>query len=95
MGGTYISIIIIIVLPVTLHLARLAWRSALSDFDGIVYLVDVIDPTQLALSKEELDGLLNDETLSKPILILAPKSSSLGEEELRQQLNVQEAITKV
>jgi len=74
--------------------ARLAWRSVLPDFDGIVYVVDAAEPTQLALSKDELHGLLNDETLSKPILILAPMSNTSSEEELRQQLNVQEVVTK-
>jgi hypothetical protein len=71
--------------------ARLAWRSVLPDFDGIVY---VVDAAELALSKDELHGLLNDETLSKPILILAPMSNTSSEEELRQQLNVQEVVTK-
>jgi hypothetical protein len=91
-----VHVIIIIVLPLTcMHLARLAWRSSVSDSDGIVYLIDATDSTQLALSKEELDGLLNDETLlsSKPILILALESNA--SEGLQQQLNFQPAITNV
>jgi len=72
----------------------LAWRSYLSDHDGIVYVVDARDPAGLALSKAELDDLLNDETLSKPILVLALKSNTFGEEELRQQLNIEGALTK-
>jgi hypothetical protein len=60
-----------------MHLAHLAWCSSLSNFDGIVYLIDTMDLTQLALSKEELDGLLIDETLlSKLILILAHESNA-------------------
>ena len=81
----------------TLHhdLARLAWRSHIADHDAIVYVIDAMDSAGLALSKTELDDLRNDATLSKPILILAPKSNTLGEEELRQQLNIDDAITKV
>ena len=91
----YIGFDVIIILSLTLHPARLAWRSVLPDFDGIVYVVDAAESTQLALSKDELHGLLNNETLSKPILILAPMSNTSSEEELRQQLNVQEVVTKV
>jgi hypothetical protein len=62
-----------------------------------VYLVDVTDPAWLALSKEELDSLLNDDALSKPILVLVPRSIAMREEELRRhfRLDFQEAITKV
>ncbi|RDB29341.1 GTP-binding protein SAR1a [Hypsizygus marmoreus] len=67
--------------------ARLAWRSSLPEFDGIVYVVDTKDSSWLTVAKEELNGLLNDETLSKPILILVAKSDPSEEAEL-------DAITK-
>lgn len=68
--------------------ARREWRADLSDYDGVVYLVDA---KELNRSKEELNSLLADEALSKPILILGSKS----EGNLFEELNLQETITKV
>ncbi|KAF8073545.1 hypothetical protein FPV67DRAFT_1478342 [Lyophyllum atratum] len=74
--------------------ARRNWRWYLSngDFDGIVYVVDLAD---IDTSKSELKSLLNDEIITIPIVIIAPKSVSdldgevkfeFAEEELKEKL---------
>ena len=75
----------------TSHPARLAWRSDLSEYHGIVYLVDPGRPSQ---SKEELDGILRDDKVTKPVLVLGPKSYPSGEEGPRQYLDLPDT-TKV
>ena len=70
-------------------------RDTLAEFDGIVYLVDATDSES---SKAELDSLLADKTISKPLLVLVQKPDALGianEEILMQELCLEEAIAKV
>ena len=70
-------------------------RDSLAEFDGIVYLVDATDSESL---KAELDSLLADKTISKPLLVLVqkPDASDIANEEiLMQELCLEEAIAKV
>ena len=71
------------------HLARLSWRSGLSDasHNGIVY---VVDPEQLSQSQKELEGILDDDEIKQPVLVLGPKS----EQGLKQLLKLPQT-TKV
>ena len=82
----------------TLWAARRSFRQMLPKSDGIVYLVDAIDPESSSSSKAELNDILADEALSKPILVLVPKPDASGianEETLMQELCMGEAIAKV
>ena len=70
-------------------------RDSLAEFDGIVYLVDAMD---FESSKAELDGLLADKAISKPLLVLVQKPDASGvadEQILMQELCLGEAIAKV
>ena len=70
-------------------------RDSLAEFDGIVYLVGATD---FESSKAELDSLLADKAISKPLLVLVQKPDSSGianEEILMQELRLEEAIAKV
>jgi len=70
-------------------------RDTLAEFDGIVYLVDATDSES---SKAELDSLLADKTILKPLLVLVQKPDASGianEEILMQELCLEEAIAKV
>eukprot|EP01115_Flamella_aegyptia_P002944 TRINITY_DN14518_c2_g2_i2.p1 TRINITY_DN14518_c2_g2~~TRINITY_DN14518_c2_g2_i2.p1 ORF type:complete len:180 (+),score=50.35 TRINITY_DN14518_c2_g2_i2:67-606(+) len=72
--------------------ARKLWKDYYYKCDCIVYLVDAADRTRFEESKEELEGLLNDEALSEiPFLILGNKidlAEAASEDELRSELGV-------
>lgn len=79
----------------TVPLARRSFRSSLHDFDGIVYVADNTDSESISTSKEELENLLGDETISKPILGLILKSNASGipnEKKLVQELGIAEKV---
>ena len=70
-------------------------RDSLAEFDGIVHVVGATDSET---SKAELDSLLADKAISKPLLVLVQKPDSSGianEEILMQELRLEEAIAKV
>ncbi|XP_030059359.1 small COPII coat GTPase SAR1A isoform X1 [Microcaecilia unicolor] len=67
--------------------ARRVWKEYLLAVNGIVFLVDCKDISRLMESKEQLNALMTDETVSNvPILILGNKidiSEAISEETLR------------
>ncbi|KAJ3496929.1 hypothetical protein NLJ89_g10417 [Agrocybe chaxingu] len=76
--------------------ARRSHRQSLADYDSIVYVLDATDNDSLSTSKEELNGVLTDEALTKPILILVPKADASGvaNESLLQELGLKQAVAK-
>lgn len=70
-----------------LILARRVWRDYFPAVDSIVFLIDAWDRGRFQESKNELDSLLTDETLSNcPVLILGNKIDKPGaasEDEIR------------
>ena len=53
-------------------------REALPYYDGIVFLIDKSDDEALQDSKEELNSLLSDNSISQPFVILVPTENALG-----------------
>jgi len=63
-----------------------------------VYLMDTVDSELFSQSKAELDDILTDKAISKPILVLVVKPDASGfanEETLVQELGIGEAIANV
>ncbi|KAI6698920.1 hypothetical protein NL676_019039 [Syzygium grande] len=73
-------------------IARRVWRDYYAKVDAVVYLVDACDKDRFAESKEELDALLTDESLSKvPFLVLGNKIDipyAASEDELRYYMGL-------
>ncbi|XP_060868796.1 GTP-binding protein SAR1b-like [Metopolophium dirhodum] len=67
--------------------ARKVWKDYFPAVDAIVFLVDACDKSRIMESKNELDSLLLDESLSNcPVLVLGNKidrQGALNETELR------------
>ncbi|CAA7267617.1 unnamed protein product [Cyclocybe aegerita] len=77
--------------------ARRSHRQSLTDYDSIVYVVDPTDADSLSTSKEELNRVLADEALTKPILVLISKPDASGvanEGSLVQELGLEQAVEK-
>jgi len=78
--------------------ARREFGTSLSEFDGIVYILDTTDADSLSRSKGELSSLLANEAILKPILVLISKpepSGTANEEKLVQEMGLEDAIAKV
>jgi signal recognition particle receptor subunit beta len=75
-------------------------RVYLSEYDGIVFLLDATDSKSFSKSKADLNSLLTDKAISnlKPILVLVQRPDPSGianEEVLLQELCLEELIAKV
>lgn len=81
--------------PTIIPLARRSFRPSLPDFDGIVYVADNTDSESTSTTKEDIESLLGDETISRPILVLIPTSDTSGtanEKKLVEELGVAEKV---
>lgn len=77
--------------------ARRVWKDYFLAVDSIVFLVDASDRSRFQESKNELDSLLGDESLSAcPLLILGNKIDKQGaasEDELRNYFGLFQMTT--
>lgn len=75
-------------------LARRVWKDYYEDIDAIIFLVDAADETRFDEAREELQGLLSDESIANvPIAVLGNKIDAPGavhEDSLRQKLGIYE-----
>jgi len=79
--------------------ARKVWKDYFPAVDAIVFLVDACDKSRIMESKNELDSLLLDESLSNcPVLVLGNKidrQGALNETELRTYFALNQTTGKV
>jgi len=79
--------------------ARKVWKDYFPAVDAIVFLVDACDKSRIMESKNELDSLLLDESLSNcPVLVLGNKidrQGALNEQELRTYFALNQTTGKV
>ncbi|XP_077210900.1 small COPII coat GTPase SAR1A-like [Tasmannia lanceolata] len=79
------------------QIARRVWKDYYAEVDAVVYLVDAVDKERFPESKNELDGLLSDESLANvPFLVLGNKIDipyAASEEELRYYLGLGNCTT--
>jgi len=79
--------------------ARKVWKDYFPAVDAIVFLVDACDKSRIMESKNELDSLLLDESLSNcPVLVLGNKidrQGALNETELRNYFALNQTTGKV
>ncbi|KAL5243962.1 hypothetical protein ACI65C_011537 [Semiaphis heraclei] len=78
--------------------ARKVWKDYFPAVDAIVFLVDACDKSRIMESKNELDSLLLDESLSNcPVLVLGNKidrQGALNETELRNYFALNQTTGK-
>jgi GTP-binding protein SAR1 len=78
--------------------ARTLWKTYFTAVDGIVFIVDALDRDRFPESKQELDQLMTDDSLSDvPILVLGNKidiPQAASEDELRAVLGLRETYGK-
>merc|ERR1712003_451116 len=77
--------------------ARRIWKDYFATVDGIIFLVDAADRTRFNEAKEELNGLLEEQSLSSvPFVVLRNKIDipvAASEDELRNALGLYSHMT--
>eukprot|EP00928_Gymnodinium_smaydae_P022693 TRINITY_DN1897_c0_g1_i3.p1 TRINITY_DN1897_c0_g1~~TRINITY_DN1897_c0_g1_i3.p1 ORF type:complete len:194 (-),score=68.74 TRINITY_DN1897_c0_g1_i3:122-703(-) len=77
--------------------ARRIWKDYFATVDGIIFIVDAADRTRFQEAREELSGLLNEQSLSSvPFVVLGNKIDipvAASEDELRNVLGLYSHMT--
>merc|ERR1719262_707918 len=77
--------------------ARRIWKDYFATVDGIIFLVDAADRTRFNESREELQGLLEEQSLANvPFVVLGNKIDipvAASEDELRNALGLHAHMT--